>query len=130
MSNNINQCNPDSLPEDLILSDKELSKMICIIIANVELKRNIIRKYKELLEKLEVSRYKPTEGYNSPEALVRTLLQEQLNQNKNTKSVDTEIETFTDKEIEDIRKTLDKIKNTNSKDTDKNTEKEKNNNNN
>jgi len=126
MSNNINQCNPNSLPEDLILSDKELSKMICIIIANVELKRNIIRKYKELLEKLEVNRYKPTEGYNSPEALIRTLLQEQLNQNKNTKSVGAEEETFTDKEIEDIRKTLDKIKNTNSKDT----EKENNNNNN
>jgi len=126
MSNNINWCNPDSLPEDLILSDKELSKMICIIIANVELKRNIIRKYKELLEKLEVSRYKPTEGYNSPEALIRTLLQEQLNQNKNTKSIDTEETTFTDKEIEDIRKTLDKIKNASNKDT----EKEKNNNNN
>jgi len=126
MSNNINWCNPDSLPEDLILSDKELSKMICIIIANVELKRNIIRKYKELLEKLEVNRYKPTEGYNSPEALIRTLLQEQLNQNKKGKSVDAEEETFTDKEIEDIRKTLDKIKNANNKDA----EKEKNNNNN
>jgi len=126
MSNNVNWCNPDSLPEDLILSDKELSKMICIIIANVELKRNIIRKYKELLEKLEVNRYRPAESYNSPEALVRTLLQEQLNQNKNNKSVNTEEEIFTDKEIEDIRKTLDKIKNANNKDT----EKEKNNNNN
>jgi len=126
MSNNVNWCNPDSLPEDLILSDKELSKMICIIIANVELKRNIIRKYKELLEKLEVNRYRPTESYNSPEALVRTLLQEQLNQNKNNKGVNTEEEIFTDKEIEDIRKTLDKIKNANNKDT----EKEKDNNNN
>ena len=126
MSNNVNWCNPDSLPEDLILSDKELSKMICIIIANVELKRNIIRKYKELLEKLEVNRYRPTESYNSPEALVRTLLQEQLNQNKNNKGVNTEEEIFTDKEIEDIRKTLDKIKNASNKDT----EKEKDNNNN
>jgi vacuolar-type H+-ATPase subunit I/STV1 len=126
MSDNVNWCDPDSLPEDLILSDKELSKMICIIIANVELKRDMIRKYQELLEKLEVERNKQTEGYGSPEALVRTLLQEQLSKNKNNKSADTEEKTFTDKEIEDIRKTLDKIKNAKNK----NAKKEKNNNNN
>jgi len=126
MSNNINWCNPDSLPENLILSDKELSKMICIIIANVELKRNTIRKYKELLEKLEVNRYRQTENYNSPEALVRLMIQEQLNQNKKGNTNENVEETFTNEEIEDIRKTLDKIKNANNKDT----EKEKNNNNN
>ena len=126
MSDNINWCDPDSLPEDLILSDKELSKMICIIIANVELKRDMIRKYQELLEELEVERNKQTEDYGSPAALVRTLLQEQLSKNKNNKSVDTEEKTFTDKEIEDIRKTLDKIKNAKNK----NAKKEKNNNNN
>jgi hypothetical protein len=121
MSDNDNWCNPDSLPEELILSDKELSKMICIIIANVELKRDMIRKYQELLEKLEVDRNKQIEGYSSPEALVRTLLKEQLGKNKN----ENVVETFTDKEIEDIRNTLDKIKNA----TNKNTKKEKNNNN-
>jgi len=126
MSDNVNWCDPDSLPEDLILSDKELSKMICIIIANVELKRDMIRKYQELLEKLEVDRNKQTEGYGSPEALVRTLLQEQLSKNKNNKSVDTEEQIFTSEEIEDIRKTLDKIKNAKNK----NAKKEKNNNNN
>jgi len=126
MSDNVNWCDPDSLPEDLILSDKELSKMICIIIANVELKRDMIRKYQELLEKLEVDRNKQTEGYGSPEALVRTLLQEQLSKNKNNKSVDTEEQIFTSEEIKDIRKTLDKIKNAKNK----NAKKEKNNNNN
>jgi hypothetical protein len=110
MSDNNNLCNPDTLPEDLILSDKELSKMICIVIANVELKRSIIRKYRELLEKIGVNKNRTIENPNSPEGLARMLLQEQLNKIKNTNSVDTQEQIFTNEEIEDIRKTLDKIK--------------------
>ena len=123
MSNNDNPCNPDTLPEDLILSDKELSKMICIVIANVELKRKIIRRYKELLEKMGANRNRNIINTNSPEGLIRMLLQEQFEKNKNIKSTDTEEQIFTSEEIEDIRKTLDKIKATNTK----NTEKENNN---
>jgi len=123
MSNNDNPCNPDTLPEDLILSDKELSKMICIVIANVELKRKIIRRYKELLEKMGANRNRNIINTNSPEGLIRMLLQEQFEKNKNIKSTDTEEQIFTSEEIEDIRKTLDKIKSANTK----NTEKENNN---
>jgi len=123
MSNNDNPCNPDTLPEDLILSDKELSKMICIVIANVELKRKIIRRYKELLERLGVNKNRTITNVNSPEGLVRMLLQEQMEKNKTIKSTDTEEQIFTSEEIEDIRKTLDKIKSANTK----NTEKENNN---
>jgi len=123
MSNNDNPCNPDTLPEDLILSDKELSKMICIVIANVELKRKIIRRYKELLEKMGANRNRNIINTNSPEGLIRMLLQEQFEKNKNVKSTDIEEQIFTSEEIEDIRKTLDKIKATNTK----NTEKENNN---
>jgi len=126
MSYDNNPCNPDTLPEDLILSDKELSKMICIVIANVELKRKVIRRYRELLEKMGVNKNRTITNVNSPEGLVRMLLQEQLNQNKNVKSVDTEEQIITNEEIEDIRKTLDKIKNANTKDK----EKENNDNNN
>jgi len=119
MSDSNNSCNPDTLPEELILSDKELSKMICIIIANVELKRKTIRRYKELLEKMGVNKKRIITNVNSPEGLVRMILQEQLENNKNIKGTDTEEQIFTNEEIEDIRKTLDKIKNANTKDTEK-----------
>ena len=119
MSNNDNPCNPDTLPEDLILSDKELSKMLCVVIANVELKRRIIRKYRELLEKMGVNKIRTITNTNSPEGLIRMLLQEQMEKNKNIKGTDTEEQIFTSEEIEDIRKTLDKIKNANTKDTEK-----------
>jgi len=115
MSDINNPCNPDTLPEELILSDKELSRLICIVIANVELKRKIIGRYRELLEKMGVNRKRVIGNVNSPEGLVRMILKEQLEKNKNINSVDTEEQIFTDKEIEDIRKTLDKIKNANSK---------------
>jgi len=123
MSDNNNLCDPDSLPEDLILSDKELSKMICIIIANVELKRKIIRRYKELLEKMGVNKSRHIENLDSPEAFVKSLIQQQIAQNinKNIKpnTVENQEQIFTSEEIEDIRKTLDKIKNTNTKSTEK-----------
>jgi len=119
MSDSNNSCNPDTLPEELILSDKELSKMICIIIANVELKRKTIRRYKELLEKMGVNKKRIITNVNSPEGLVRMILQEQLENNKNIKGTDTEEQIFTNEEIEDIRKTLDKIKTANTKDTEK-----------
>jgi len=115
MSDNNNPCNPDTLPEELILSDKELSNMICIIIANVELKRKIIRRYRELLEKMGVNKNRTITNVNSPEGLIRMLLQEQMDKNKNVKGADIEEPIFTSEEIEDIRKTLDKIKNANSK---------------
>lgn len=123
MSDNNNLCNPDTLPEELILSDNELSKMICIIIANVELKRKIIRRYRELLEKIGVNKSRNTGSLDSPEAFVKSLIQQQLEQNinKNIKpnTVENQEQIFTSEEIEDIRKTLDKIKNANSKDKEK-----------
>jgi len=119
MSNNDNPCNPDTLPEELILSDKELSKMLCIIIANVELKRKTIRRYKELLEKMGVNKNRTITNANSPEGLIRMLLQEQFEKNKNVNNIDTQEQIFTSEEIEDIRKTLDKIKNADTKDTEK-----------
>jgi hypothetical protein len=123
MSDNNNLCNPDTLPEELILSDNELSKMICIIIANVELKRKIIRRYRELLEKMGVNKSRNTGNSDSPEAFVKSLIQQQLEQNinKNIKpnTVENQEQIFTSEEIEDIRKTLDKIKNANSKDKEK-----------
>ena len=119
MSNNDNPCNPDTLPEELILSDKELSKMLCIIIANVELKRKTIRRYKELLEKMGVNKNRTITNANSPEGLIRMLLQEQFEKNKNVNNIDTQEQIFTSEEIEDIRKTLDKIKIANTKDTEK-----------
>ena len=119
MSDINNLCNPDTLPDNLILSDKELSEMICIIIANVELKRKIIRRYRELLEKMGVNKSRPIENLNSPEAFVKSLIQQQLEQNinKNIKpnTVENQEQIFTSEEIEDIRKTLDKINNANSK---------------
>jgi len=119
MSDINNLCNPDTLPDNLILSDKELSEMICIVIANVELKRKIIRRYRELLEKMGVNKNRPIENLNSPEAFVKSLIQQQLEQNinKNIKpnTVENQEQIFTSEEIEDIRKTLDKIKNANSK---------------
>ena len=119
MSDANNYCNPDTLPDNLILSDKELSQMICIIIANVELKRNIIRKYRELLEKMGVNKNRHIENIGSPEAFVKSLIQQQIeqNMNKNIKpnTVENQEQIFTNEEIEDIRKTLDKIKTTDSK---------------
>jgi len=130
MSDSENLCNPDTLPDNLILSDRELSRLICIVIANVELKRKIIRRYRELMEKMGVNKNKSIAKADSPEAFVKTLIQQQLEQNinKNLKpnTVETQEQIFTSEEIEDIRKTLDKIKNANSKDK----EKENNNNDN
>ena len=130
MSDSENLCNPDTLPDNLILSDKELSRLICIVIANVELKRKIIRRYRELMEKMGVNKNKSIAKSDSPEAFVKTLIQQQLEQNlnKNLKpnTVETQEQIFTSEEIEDIRKTLDKIKGVNSKDK----EKENNNNDN
>jgi vacuolar-type H+-ATPase subunit E/Vma4 len=114
MSDTNNYCNPDTLPDNLILSDKELSQMICIIIANVELKRKIIRRYRELLEKMGVNKNRSIENIDSPQAFMKSLIQQQLEQNlnKNFKSntVENQEQIFTSEEIEDIRKTLDKIK--------------------
>ena len=119
MSNVNNPCSPDTLPEELILPDSELSRLICIIIANVEFKRRIIGRYRELLEKMGVNKIRRTGNSDSPEAFVKTLIQQQLEQslNKNIKpnTVENQEQIFTSEEIEDIRKTLDKIKNANSK---------------
>jgi len=105
------KCTPENLPPELILSLPELQKLMCIVIANVEYIRQAMIAFRKLQEDLEVRRSASSGTAPSPEAMVYQLFL----QNMNKKQSSEEAPQFTDKEIEDIQKTLDKMRNSLSK---------------
>jgi hypothetical protein len=105
------KCTPENLPPELILSLPELQKLMCIVIANVEYIRQAMIAFRKLQEDLEVRRGASSATAPSPEAMVYQLFL----QNMNKKQSGEEMPQFTDKEIEDIQKTLDKMRNSLSK---------------
>jgi len=105
------KCTPESLPPELILSLPELQKLMCIVIANVEYIRQAMIAFRKLQEDLEVRRGAGSATAPSPEAMVYQLFLQNMNKKQNNE----ETPQFTDKEIEDIEKTLDKLRNSMSK---------------
>jgi hypothetical protein len=100
------KCTPENLPPELILSLPELQKLMCIVIANVEYMRQALIAFRRLQEDLEVRRGAGSPTASSPEAMLYQLFL----QNMNKKQGGEEVPQFTDKEIEDIQKTLDKMR--------------------
>jgi prefoldin subunit 5 len=100
------KCTPENLPPELILSLPELQKLMCIVIANVEYIRQAMIAFRKLQEDLEVHRGAGSAVASGPEAMLYQLFL----QNMNKKQDSEEVPQFTDKEIEDIQKTLDKLK--------------------
>lgn len=102
----VSKCTPESLPPELILSLPELQKLMCLVIANVEYIRQAMIAFRKLQEQLEVRRASSSGVPSSPEAMVYQLFLEHMTK----KSEGEEKPQFTDKEIEDIQKTLDKMR--------------------
>jgi hypothetical protein len=100
------KCTPESLPPELILSLPELQKLMCIVIANVEYIRQAMIAFRRLQEDLEVKRGAGSATASGPEAMLYQLFLQNMNKKQGTE----ETPQFTDKEIEDIQKTLDKIR--------------------
>ena len=101
-------CDPRSLPPNLVLDDDTLAKLMCIIIANVERKRMILRNYQRLLELLEVRRRTAAASYGSgPEGLARMLFEEYLSKQKGQEQ---ELPQFTPEELEEMEKTIQMLK--------------------
>jgi len=100
------KCTPDSLPPELILDLPTLQKLMCLVIANVEYIRQAMIAFRKLQEDLEVRRASSSGTPSSPEAMVYQLFLEHMTK----KSEGEEKPQFTDKEIEDIQKTLDKMR--------------------
>jgi hypothetical protein len=107
----VSKCTPESLPPELILDLPTLQKLMCLVIANVEYIRQAMIAFRKLQEQLEVRRASSSGVPSSPEAMVYQLFLEHMTK----KSEGEEKPQFTDKEIEDIQKTLDKIRETLSK---------------
>jgi hypothetical protein len=107
----VSKCKPESLPPELILDLPTLQKLMCLVIANVEYIRQAMIAFRKLQEDLEVRRATSSGTPSSPEAMVYQLFLEHMTK----KSEGEEKPQFTDKEIEDIQKTLDKIRETLSK---------------
>jgi hypothetical protein len=84
---------------------------MCIVIANVEYIRQAMIAFRKLQEDLEVRRSAGSATASGPEAMLYQLFL----QNMNKKQGNEETPQFTDKEIEDIEKTLDKLRNSLSK---------------
>jgi len=100
------KCTPENLPPELILSLPELQRLMCIVIANVEYIRQAMIAFRKLQEDLEVRRATSSGAPSSPEAMVYQLFLEHMTK----KSEGDEKPQFTDKEIEDIEKTLEKMR--------------------
>jgi len=79
---------------------------MCLVIANVEYIRQAMIAFRKLQEHLEVRRASSSGVPSSPEAMVYQLFLEHMTK----KSEGEEKPQFTDKEIEDIQKTLDKMR--------------------
>jgi len=102
----VSKCTPESLPPELILDLPTLQKLMCLVIANVEYIRQAMIAFRKLQEQLEVRRASTSGVPSSPEAMVYQLFLEHMTK----KSEGEEKPQFTDKEIEDIQKTLDKMR--------------------
>ena len=100
------KCTPESLPPELILDLPTLQKLMCIVIANVEYIRQAMIAFRKLQEDLEVKRGAGPATASSPEAMLYQMFMRSMNK----KQGEEETPQFTDKEIEDIQKTLDKMK--------------------
>ena len=100
------KCTPESLLPELILDLPTLQKLMCLVIANVEYIRQAMIAFRKLQEDLEVRRASSSGTPSSPEAMVYQLFLEHMTK----KSEGEEKPQFTDKEIEDIQKTLDKMR--------------------
>ena len=100
------KCTPESLPPELILDLPTLQKLMCIVIANVEYIRQAMIAFRRLQEDLEVKRGAGSATASGPEAMLYQLFL----QNMNKKQGEEETPQFTDKEIEDIQKTLDRMR--------------------
>jgi len=100
------KCTPESLPPELILSLPELQRLMCIVIANIEYIRQTMIAFRKLQEQLEVRRGSSSGIPTSPEAMLFQMFAERLGK----KPESEEKPQFTDKEIEDMEKTLDKMR--------------------
>ena len=104
----IRKCTPENLPPELILDLPTLQKLMCLVIANVEYIRHAMIAFRKLQEQLEVRRGSSSGIPTSPEAMLFQMFAERLGK----KPESEEKPQFTDKEIEDMEKTLEKVRET------------------
>jgi len=99
-----NPCDWRKLPEDLILSDEELDKLICIVLANIERKREILRKYKKMMEYLEARRSSYSQSRSLVEEITRQVLEKRgLSEEEETTEITEEDKKMVEEAIKKLK---------------------------